>query len=149
MIRTQTLILHQINLYKIQKNKGKYVHVRDINHICEEADRLKNHCARSQPNLSQSGAKIQAAGDEALAAMGSEGKRRRKGKCHNCGKQGHWARKCQSPKKEVKPGNEAPKAERSNKPETKPIGSVNAVTTCYETTPIFFFYSTLLSLTLF
>ena len=26
MIRTQTLILHRINLYKIQKNKGKYVH---------------------------------------------------------------------------------------------------------------------------
>ena len=60
-----------------------------IDHICEEADRLKNRRARSQPNLSQSGAKSQAAGDEALTATGSEGKRRPKGKCHNCGKQGH------------------------------------------------------------
>ena len=100
-----------------------------INHICKEDDQLKNHCARLQPNQSQSGAKSQATGDKALAATGSKGKRRCKGKCHNCGKQGHWACKCQSPKKEMKLGDKAPKAERGHKPETKPIGSVNAVAT--------------------
>ena len=57
-----------------------------IDHICKEADQLKNHHARLQPNLSQSRAKSQAAGDEALTAMGSKGKRRHKGKCHNCSK---------------------------------------------------------------
>ena len=57
-----------------------------IDHICKEADWLKNHHTRSQPNLSQSRAKSQAARDEALTAMGSEGKRCHKGKCHNCSK---------------------------------------------------------------
>ena len=40
--------------------------------------------------------------DEALAATASnDGKRRRrKGKCHNCGKPGHWAKECRSLKKD-------------------------------------------------
>ncbi|KAH9034455.1 hypothetical protein EDB85DRAFT_2144297 [Lactarius pseudohatsudake] len=37
-----------------------------ITHICEEADRMKNYRAKSQPN--KSGARSQAAGDEALVA---------------------------------------------------------------------------------
>ncbi len=95
-----------------------------IEHICEEADRIKSSQPKTHPNSNQSGARTQATRDKALAATGSEGsKRRRKGKCHNCGKPGHWAQECRSPKKEEKLGNEAPKSE------TKPVGSANAVVT--------------------
>ncbi len=95
-----------------------------IEHICKEADWIKSSRPKMHPNSNQSGARTQATRDEALAATGSEGsKRHHKGKCHNCGKPGHWARECRSPKKEEKPGNEAPKLE------TKPVGSANAVAT--------------------
>src|SRR6266702_2189929 len=103
-----------------------------IDHICEEADRLRNRWAdRGKPQSSQSGAKSQAAGDDALAATGSEGnkKKRRKGKCHNCGKSGHWARECRSPKKEETPAEDSPKPSKAQKSDTKPVGSANAVAT--------------------
>ena len=59
-----------------------------VNQICEEADRLKSRRAKGQ------GGKKDSTTDEALAATApDDGKRRRrKGKCHNCGKQGHWAK---------------------------------------------------------
>jgi hypothetical protein len=102
-----------------------------IDHICEEAERLKNRRARGQ----NKGAGKKDGEDEALAATGSEGgKKRRKGKCHNCDKPGHWARECRSPKKD-KDENAATSttsASTSNakaKPENKPVGSANAVTT--------------------
>jgi len=95
-----------------------------IKHICKEADWLKNHPPKSHTNSNQSGARTQATRDGALAVTGSEGSKRHcKGKCHNCGKLGHWAQECQSPKKEEKPGNEAPKSEM------KPVRSANAVMT--------------------
>ena len=102
-----------------------------IDHICEEADRLKNCCAKSQNH--DNGAKSKATGDQALAAMGSEGRpKRRKGKCHNCRKLGHWAHECHSPKKEEKEGDNAPKPVNGQKTETKPVGSANAVATTDE-----------------
>lgn len=101
-----------------------------INQINEEAERLKSRRTRGQHG--QGGKKE--ATDEALAATGSEGgkkKQRRKGNCHNCGKSGHWARECRSPKKDKEETVATPAAKTpgtSYKPENKPVGSANAVT---------------------
>ena len=103
-----------------------------IDHICEEADQLKSCCAKLQSK--DHGAKLLAARDDALAATGSEGtkKKRCKGNCWNCGRPGHWAQACWSPKKEEKPAEDnakADKADKAQKSESKPVGSANAVTT--------------------
>ena len=109
-----------------------------IDHISEEADHL---AARRKHEGSSSGKGKQASTqDEAMAAtQGDRGKKRRKGKCHNCGKQGHWARKCRSPKKDSQSNNQAQTSGQSSqpgqplayqnppKPENKPVGSANAV----------------------
>src|SRR6266702_1025169 len=52
-----------------------------IDHICEEANRLRNRRAeQGKPQSSQSGARGQAAGDDALAATGSEGNKKKRRK---------------------------------------------------------------------
>jgi hypothetical protein len=96
------------------------------NQICEEADRLKSRRAKGQ------GGKKDHTTDEALTATASEDgrRRRRKGKCHNCGKQGRWAEECRSPKKdkEESTGTQSAQASStSSKPENKPVGSANVV----------------------
>ncbi|KAN0111334.1 hypothetical protein V8E52_008609 [Russula decolorans] len=93
-----------------------------VSQICEKADRLKGRRAK--------GGKKDGTTDEALTATASDDGRRwrRKGKCHNCGKLGHWAKECRSPKKEKEDstGTQSAQAQStSSKPANKPVGSVN------------------------
>jgi len=103
-----------------------------ISHICEEAEHMKNHRMWDQSNQ---GGKKEGQTDEALAATSSDGgkkKQCRKGKCHNCGKPGHWACECRSPKKEEGASGQATSlllSGTASKPEMKPVGSANVVTT--------------------
>lgn len=72
--------------------------------------------------------------NEALAATHSSDNasrhRRCKGKCHNCGKPRHWARKCHPPKKTESTSRQATQASSgAAKPENKPVGSANVIVT--------------------
>ena len=100
-----------------------------IDHICEEAEHVKNR--RGGGAQSQKGGSAKKEGDEALAATRSlDRKGRKKGKCHNCGKPGHWANECCSPKKETSATETSTPASTHTTPkaENKPVGSANAVT---------------------
>jgi LTR polyprotein gag-polypeptide-like protein/zinc knuckle protein len=95
-----------------------------INQICEEAEQLKIWHRRGQ---SSQGEKKEAM-DEALAITNPESgkKRHHKGKCHNCGKMGHWAKECHSPKKDKDESADTQATQTSSfKPENKPVGSAN------------------------
>jgi hypothetical protein len=96
------------------------------NQICEEADRLKSHRGKGQ------GGKKDSTNDEALAATASDDRKQQrcKGKCHNCGKMGHWAKECRSPKKDREESAGTLTAQASSttpKPENKPVGSANVI----------------------
>ena len=68
-------------------------------------------------------------GDKALAATGSEDRKgKKKGKCHNCGKPGHWARECCSAKKDLSETETSQVSTPKPKVEMKPVGSANTIT---------------------
>ena len=95
-----------------------------IDLICEEAERRKIRGMRIQqgPGGSNNGEEVT---DEPLPISGSGGRRRRRrGRCHTCGKKGHWARECRAPKEE---GTATAQAAHTSsgvrtQPETHPMG---------------------------
>ena len=100
-----------------------------IDHICEEAKRVKT--CQGGSVQSQKGSSAKKEGNEALAATGSKDRKgRKKSKCHNCGKPSHWANECPPPKKEtsVTEMSTPVSTHTTPKAENKPIGSANAVT---------------------
>jgi hypothetical protein len=101
-----------------------------IQAICKEADHLKIQHVHHQ-NQGKDGKKGQT--DEALATTHSDNAgrhRRHKSKCHNCGKPGHWACKCRSPKKvENLSGQSAQVSSGAAKPKNKLVGSTNIIVT--------------------
>ena len=109
---------------------------RFIDLVSEEADRVK--ACRAPKDQSGKG-KNGSQNDEALAVTDGNNKKRRKGKCHHCQKEGHWARECFTKKREeeaakaqatsqAQSGQAAQASTSTSKPENKPVGSANTVT---------------------
>jgi len=109
-----------------------------INTLCKEADHIKTVKDLAQGQGKGKNRSMPQAPYEALAATGTfEGSdgRCRKGKCHHCGKEGHWARNCHTRKREeaAAAADQSGQAAQVNpgttsKPENKPVGSANHVT---------------------
>jgi len=123
---------------------GNILEMKDIIHvISEEADHTRNRRAPKDQSQGQSRGNGNKEGqpDEALAATSpSEGRnsRHRKGKCHHCGKEGHWVRECCTKKQEeaaeaAAAANQSSQAAQTTtttpKPVNKPVGSTNVAFT--------------------
>jgi len=116
---------------------GKPVNISElINMISKEAECAKAWCATKDQAQAQGKGKAGSQTDKALAADAtSEGSnsRRCKVKCHHCGKEGHWVRKCHTKKREeaTAAANQSGQSAQANtstntKLENKPVGSTNA-----------------------
>ena len=110
---------------------GKPVDMSElIDMVSEEADRAKT---RRVPKDQTGKGKNESHNDEALAVTDGNGKKHRKGKCHHCQKEGHWARECFTKKREeeaakAQSGQAAQGSTSTSKPENKPVGSANIAT---------------------
>jgi len=123
---------------------GNTLEMKDIIHvISEEADRTRTRRAPKDQSQGQSRGNGNKEGqpDEALATTSPpEGgnSRRRKGKCHHCGKEGHWVCECCTKKREEvveaaaaanQSGQAAQATTTTPKPVNRPIGSANVAFT--------------------
>jgi hypothetical protein len=91
-----------------------------IDHICEEAERLKSIVRSQQGN--EGGNRREEVTDEAIAATASGGgRRRRRGKCHNCRKRGHGAHECPENARAAQTSSGT-----TTQPETNPTGVANS-----------------------
>ena len=121
------------------KYTGKLIDMLDvIDSICEEADHMKMQHALKEQNTPK-GKKGQT--DEALVASSSSYHQNNnntnkccKGKCHHCGREGHWVQECHTKKKEEAAAASSNQNSQtvqvtlgSSKSENRPVGSANAV----------------------
>ena len=122
---------------------GNTLAMKDIIHaLSEEADRTRNRRAPKDQSQGQQGNR-KGQPDEALAATNTSkggNSRRHKGKCHHCGKEGHWVRECHTKKWEeaaeaAAAGTQSGQAIQTStststsKPENRPVGSANVAYT--------------------
>jgi len=109
-----------------------------INTLCEEVNHIKMVKDLAQGQGKGKNWSVPQAPYEALTTTGTfEGSDGRccKGKCHHCGKEGHWACNCHTRKREeaIAAADQSRQAAQVNlgttsKPENKPVGSANHVT---------------------
>ena len=92
-----------------------------IDLICKEAERLKSLVRSQQGHEGRN--RREEATDEAIAATASRGgRRRRRGKCHNCRKRGHGARECPE-----NAGVTQTSSGATTQPENNPTGVANSL----------------------
>ena len=123
------------------KYTGKPIDMSDdIDSISKEADRVKTRCVLKDqaPGKGKRGGQT----DKALTATSSSDRcnnnntgKRCKGKCHHCGREGHWVQECHTKKKEEATATASKQSGQTvqvssgstSKPENRPVGSANIV----------------------
>jgi len=102
-----------------------------IDMISEEAECAKSWRATKDHTQAQGKGKSKQSNKALAATNTSEGgsSKCRKGKCHHCGKEGHWVCECRTKKREEaaaeNQSGQTTQASTSTKPENKPVGSAN------------------------